>query len=229
MARWGMTIDLDRCTGCQACTQACVQENNLPFGNLEQSKMRRSISWMQVLPMPSEESEEADGAASLVPILCQHCDEPPCTAVCPVSATYKNDEGIVAQIYPRCIGCRYCANACPYTVKYFNWLAPEWPEEMKSMHNPDVSVRPVGVIEKCTFCHHRLIVAREKAKDEDREMDASEYVPACVQSCPADAITFGDLDHEHSDVKKKASDPRSFQLMGDLGTRPKVFYLRRVD
>lgn len=229
MSRWGMVIDLDRCTGCQACVQACVQENNLPFGNLEQSKLRRSISWMQVIPMPTEEGEEAVASAGLFPVLCQHCDEPPCTAVCPVSATYKNDEGIVAQIYERCIGCRYCANACPYTVKYFNWYEPEWPEEMKKMHNPDVSVRVVGVIEKCTFCHHRLILARENARAEGRELREGDYFPACGQSCPADAITFGDLDHENSDVKKKSTDSRAYQLMGNLGTRPKVYFLRRVD
>jgi len=229
MARWGMGIDLDRCTGCQACTLACVQENNIPFGDAEQSEMRRSISWMQILSAPAEEEEGGKDENVLTPILCQHCDEPPCTAVCPVSATYKSDEGIVAQIYPRCIGCRYCANACPYTVKYFNWFAPEWPEEMKPMHNPDVSVRPVGVIEKCTFCHHRLIIAREKAKDENREFESKDYIPACAQSCPASAITFGDLDHDHSEVSVLAEDPRRFELMGDLGTRPKVSYLRRGD
>lgn len=229
MARWGMTIDMDRCTGCQACTQACIQENNIPFGDPEQSKKRRSISWMQIVPMPQEEGDHDKKPSTLTPVLCQHCDDPPCTVVCPVSATYKNDEGIVAQIYPRCIGCRYCANACPYTVKYFNWLAPKWPERMKQMHNPDVSVRPVGVIEKCTFCHHRLILAREKARAENRKMNSTDYVPACVQSCPADAITFGDLDHENSEVRRQAADSRAYQLMGDLGTRPKIFYLRRVE
>lgn len=229
MARWGMVIDLDRCTGCQGCVQACNQENNIPFGNSEQSKMRRSISWIQIVPVPVHEEAEHDSSADLIPVLCQHCDDPPCTAVCPVSATYKNNEGIVAQIYPRCIGCRYCANACPYTVKYFNWYAPEWPDRLRQGHNPDVSVRPVGVIEKCTFCHHRLIIAREKAKAEGRQLDYGDYQPACAQTCPADAITFGDLDHEHSEVKRKSSDPRAYELMGDLGTKPKIRYLRRVD
>ena len=229
MPRWGMVIDLDRCTGCQACTQACIQENNQPFGDIEQSRLRRSISWMQIIPMASQGLEEEDVLTSLSPVFCQHCDEPPCTAVCPVAATYKNGEGIVAQIYPRCIGCRYCANACPYTVKYFNWLRPEWPPEMKDMHNPDVSIRPVGVIEKCTFCHHRLIVARDTARAEGRDLREGDYIPACAQSCPADAITFGDLDYENSEVKKMSTDPRAFQLMAEMGTKPKVFYLRRVD
>ncbi len=228
MSRWGMAIDLDRCTGCQACTQACIQENNIPFGNFEQAQLRRSISWMQIIRMPNEEhDEDGKGSSSFTPITCQHCDEPPCTAVCPVSATYKNDEGIVAQIYPRCIGCRYCANACPYTVKYFNWFAGKWPERMKKMHNPDVSVRPVGVIEKCTFCHHRLIIAREKAKDEGRDFRESDYIPACVQTCPADAFTFGDLDNENSEISQKSGEARAYQLMGDLGTKPKFYYLRK--
>jgi len=226
MPRWGMVIDLDRCIGCQACTHACVQENNIPFGNLEQSKLRRSISWMQVMPM----GEERDSTEqTMTPLLCQHCDSPPCTRVCPVSATYKNDEGIVAQIYPRCIGCRYCANACPYTVKYFNWFAPEWPERMKQAHDPDVSVRPVGVIEKCTFCHHRLIIARENARAEGRKLEEGDFLPACAESCPTKAITFGDLDNPSSDVSRAASDSRAYQLMGDLGTRPKVRYLRAIE
>jgi len=224
-----MAIDLDRCTGCQACTQACIQENNIPFGDPEQSRLRRSISWMQILPMASAGEEGGTESTKAVPVLCQHCDEPPCTEVCPVSATYKNKEGIVAQIYPRCIGCRYCANACPYTVKYFNWLAPKWPEKMADMHNPDVSVRPVGVIEKCTFCHHRLILAREKARAEGRRLEERDYVPACAQTCPADAITFGDLDNPNSEVYKLSTDVRAKRLMSELGTEPKVFYLQRTD
>lgn len=226
MPRWGMVIDLDCCIGCQACTQACAQENNIPFGNLEQAKLRRSISWMQVMPLHEEGSTTQ---LALTPLLCQHCDEPPCTRVCPVSATYKNNEGIVAQVYPRCIGCRYCANACPYTIKYFNWLPPEWPTRMKDMHNPDVSVRPVGVIEKCTFCHHRLIIAREQVKADGREFEESDYVPACVQTCPTGAIVFGDLDNPKSRVSELTNNSRAFQLMGELGTKPKVSYLKAIE
>jgi molybdopterin-containing oxidoreductase family iron-sulfur binding subunit len=161
--------------------------------------------------------------------MCQHCDRPPCTDVCPTSATYLNPEGIVAQIYPRCIGCRYCTNACPYAVKAFTWTTPRWPDAMEPMRNPDVSVRPKGVVEKCTFCHHRLIEARERARAEAREMYPEDYVPACVQTCPAEAMTFGDLDDPHGPVASLAESPRAFRWMEELGTRPKVVYLREGD
>ena len=160
MARWGLVIDLDRCTGCQACVVACKHENNVPFSTPEQARAGRLMSWIQLVPGEIAGQREA----APMPMMCQHCDRPPCTDVCPTSATYLNPEGIVAQVYPRCIGCRYCANACPYAAKVFNWTAPEWPESMAAMKNPDVSVRPRGVIEKCTFCHHRLQQARERAR-----------------------------------------------------------------
>ncbi len=150
----------------------------------------------------------------------------PCTDVCPTGATYLNPEGIVAQVYPRCIGCRYCANACPYAAKVFNWTAPEWPDSMLAMRNPDVSVRSNGVIEKCTFCHHKLMNAKERARAEGRELSADDYVPACVQTCPPEAMVFGDLDDPHSAVAALAASPRAFRWMEDLGTKPKVVYLR---
>lgn len=223
MPRWGMVIDLDRCSGCQACVIACKQENNVPFILPDQAAKRRTIAWINIIQLTEEHKEEK---IRFLPILCQHCDRPPCTPVCPVGATYKNQEGLVAQVYPRCIGCRYCANACPYTIKFFNWYAPHWPEEMKKSLNPDVSVRPKGVVEKCTFCHHRLMKAKEKAKTEKRELSPEDYVPACAQACPTDAIVFGDLDDPYSEVAQLSKEPRAFTLMEDLGTRPKVIYLR---
>ena len=132
----------------------------------------------------------------------------------------------MAQIYPRCIGCRYCTNACPYAAKVFNWTAPEWPDAMESMHNPDVSVRPKGVVEKCTFCHHRLMAARERARAAGRDLAPEDYVPACVETCPSEAMVFGDLDDPHSEVAAMADSPRAFRWMEELGTRPKVIYLR---
>ena len=141
MARWGLVIDLDRCTACQACVVACKHENNLAFSTPEVAAVGRLMTWVQLVPV-----ETRSGAATL-PMMCQQCDRPPCADVCPTSATYRNPEGIVAQIYPRCIGCRYCTNACPYAAKVFNWTAPEWPEPMLAMHNPDVSLRPKGVVE----------------------------------------------------------------------------------
>jgi molybdopterin-containing oxidoreductase family iron-sulfur binding subunit len=134
-------------------------------------------------------------------------------------------DGLVGQIYPRCIGCRYCANACPYTVKFFNWRAPRYPESTVPGLNPDVSVRPAGVVEKCTFCHHRLQKAREQARAEDRVLREGDYVPACAESCPTGAIVFGDLDTPTHEVARLSKSPRSFRLLEGLGTEPKVYYL----
>ncbi len=220
MPRWGLVIDLDRCTACQACVVACKHENNVPFSTPEIAAQGRLMTWLQLVP-----AETPNGATAL-PLMCQHCDRPPCTDVCPTSATYLNPEGIVAQVYPRCIGCRYCNNACPYAVKVFNWTAPEWPAAMTAMMNPDVSLRPVGVVEKCTFCHHRLIAARERARAAGRELARDDYVPACVQTCPSDAMVFGDLDDPHGEAAALAASSRASRYMEELGTRPKVIYLR---
>lgn len=223
MARWGMVIDLDRCTGCQACVVACIVENNIPMQGPEAEAAGRTIQWLHILPV--FEDDEPHSKARLMPMPCQHCDEPPCVKVCPVNATYKNEEGIVAQIYPRCIGCRYCVNACPYTCKFFNWEEPAWPVEMIEATNPDVSRRTIGVTEKCSFCHHRLVKAREQADFENRSLVDGDYLPACVQSCPAEAMTFGDLDADDSNAARHADSARAFTLLEELGLKPKVIYL----
>lgn len=224
MARWGMVIDLDRCTGCQACVIACKAENNIPFVGEEQAHAGRKISWMEIITEVHQEGETT--RMRFVPRPCLHCDNAPCVKVCPVHATYINPEGLVAQVYHRCIGCRFCMAACPYTAKYFNWYKYDVPDEMKNQHNPDVSVRDKGVVEKCTFCHHRLLKARDKARFEDREMTAADYVPACEESCPAGAIVFGDLDDADSQVARLARSSRASRLLEELGTEPKVYYLK---
>lgn len=223
MPRWGMVIDLDKCTGCQACVVACKAENNIPFSSPKEAERRRIISWMTVLTIT--EGEFPHLRSRFIPRPCMHCDNPPCVKVCPVGATYKNREGLVAQIYTQCIGCRYCTNNCPYTLKYFNWYPPEWPKEMENYLNPDVSIRSKGVVEKCTFCHHRLQKAKEKARAENRELQEGDYVPACVQTCPPEAIYFGDLDNPKSAVAQLSRNPRAFRLLEELGTEPKVYYL----
>ena len=223
MTRWGMVIDLDRCTGCGACEVACKSENNIATVTPDQADMGRAFAWMRVMTEVS--GEFPNTSMHFMPRPCMMCDNPPCVQVCPVGATYINAEGIVGQIYPRCIGCRYCANACPYTVKYFNWFVPKWPASERAHLNPDVSVRPKGVIEKCTFCHHRLQKAREKARVENRELREDDYQPACAEVCPTGAIVFGDLDNPRHRVQSLKSDARAMRVMENLGTEPKVYYL----
>jgi Fe-S-cluster-containing dehydrogenase component len=224
MHRWGMVIDLAKCTGCQACVVACQAENNVPPSNPEQAELGRSIHWMEILTFT--EHEYPNVKVRFMPRPCMHCDNPPCTKVCPVKATYySKEEGIVGQTDLRCIGCRYCTTACPYTLKSFNWYKPHWPAEMKNYLNPDVDVRPRGVVEKCTFCGHRLIKVRENAKLEGKEFNPDEYIPACVQACPSRVLYFGDLADPNSQVSQLSKSMRAFRLMEELGTKPKVIYL----
>lgn len=227
MPRWGMVIDLNKCTGCGECVAACKVENNVAIVGADESKKGRAMLWMDMLTV--YEGEYPSAKIHYIPRPCFHCDNPPCTKVCPVRATYLNSEGIVTQVFPQCIGCRYCMAACPYTVKSFNWYSPDWPEEMAAALNPDVSVRPAGVVEKCTFCVHRLQKAKEDAAAEDREMRENDYVPACVESCPTQAMTFGDLDNSSSEVAKLNKSPRAYRFLEDLGTEPKVYYLSEIE
>lgn len=227
MSRWGMAIDLDRCTGCGACMAACHQENNLCAVGEQESLRDRGFHWLRVVREVS--GSGAETRVRFLPQPCVQCDDPPCVRVCPVHATYLGDEGIVAQIYSRCIGCRYCMAACPYNAKVFNWLEPEWPGGLENGANPDVSRRPKGVVEKCTFCHHRVVKAREEARAADRQMRDGDVTPACAESCPARAIEFGDLDDPTSRVSELTRSSRAFRLHDDLGTKPKVYYLAERD
>jgi molybdopterin-containing oxidoreductase family iron-sulfur binding subunit len=220
--RWGLVIDLDRCARCGGCVVACQQENNVAPAGSDAAARMRPIHWMDFLPA-------APGSSSATPIPCMHCEDPPCVKVCPVGATYKTEEGITAQIWERCIGCRYCMVACPYARRYFNWSEPRWPGDVSSL-NPDVAPRPRGVVEKCTLCHHRIRAALERARvDEEPLTDETlRRLPACAQSCPTLAITFGDLADPESEVARLAASPRAVRLLPEAGTRPKVIYLRET-
>lgn len=222
MARYGMVIDLDKCAACQACTVSCRAENNVPFAGKEQAQQGRAIFWNEVLRVRGANEE-----MEYIPRPCMHCDDPPCVSVCPVGATFKTDEGVVLIEYDDCIGCRYCITACPYGARSFNWLKPGVPETLQQQFNPNVSVRPVGVTEKCTFCYQRIREVTAKAKAEGRPIRDGEIEPACVQTCPAGARYFGDLDDPNSEVSKLSRSPRATRLMEHLGTEPKVYYLSR--
>ncbi|MCE9583421.1 MAG: 4Fe-4S dicluster domain-containing protein [Planctomycetes bacterium] len=226
--KWGMAIDLDRCTACQACVVACRVENNVPVAGPSEIPADRGIFWMDMLAI--QEGEHPEVRTQYIPTPCNHCDNAPCVKVCPVGATFQNEEGIVAQIWGRCIGCRYCTTACPYSRRYFNWTTPTFAESMKAQLNPDVATRPRGVVEKCTLCHQRIRGVKDKARNEGREIEDADVVhlTACSQACPAEAITFGDMADNDSTVSELARSPRAFRLLEELGTHPKVVYLREA-
>jgi molybdopterin-containing oxidoreductase family iron-sulfur binding subunit len=224
--RWGMAIDLDKCTACGSCTVACREENNVPVLGPGDGNDGARPEWMSLL---WRDSEGPNGLPEILPFPCQHCDDAPCTKVCPVGATFRDSEGIVAQIYDRCIGCRYCMVACPYSRRSFNWREPEWDGNLVQLLNPDVATRPKGVVEKCTFCHHRVQKVKEQAALDGRAPNDDEvrHLTACAAACPSHAITFGDLTDPNSDVSRQHRDPRGFRLLEHLGTKPAVVYLKR--
>jgi len=160
--------------------------------------------------------------------ICQHCDNAPCESVCPVYAPHHNKEGLNNQIYNRCIGTRFCAQNCPYKVRRFNWLDWQWPEPLNLQLNPDVTVRSKGVMEKCSFCIQRIKTAHDLAKNEGRMIRDGEVTPACVQTCPTEALVFGSLMDENSRVSRLVRNPRAYQVMGYLNTKPAVIYLKKV-
>ena len=244
--RWGMSIDLDRCTGCNACVAACYVENNIPVVGEENVLKNRIMSWIRIeryigdgdreggrerhLRPDREKLGETD--VRFTPMLCQQCGAAPCESVCPVLATYHADEGLNGMIYNRCVGTRYCSNNCPYKVRRFNYrdyAREEWPGNLTLMLNPDCTVRQQGVMEKCTFCIQRIQLARQPAKDEGRILRDGEFTTACAQSCPTGAITFGNLREAGSEVRKRSQDPvRGYHALHALNTRPGITYLRKV-
>jgi molybdopterin-containing oxidoreductase family iron-sulfur binding subunit len=222
--RWGMVVDLDRCTGCQACVIACSAENNVPVVGEKEAAYGRWMHWMRIERY--WEGEYPNVKARFMPIFCQQCGEAPCEPVCPVFATYHNEEGLNAQIYNRCIGTRYCGSACPYKVRTFNWFDPEFPEPLAEQLNPDVTVRTRGIMEKCTFCIQRIRRAEEDAHSAGRKVADGEIQPACMQSCPPGALFFGDLNDPESRVSQLSRSHRSFRLLEQLGANPAVIYLK---
>lgn len=224
--RWGMAIDLDACIGCGACVVACYAENNLPVVGKEECAAGREMAWLRIERY--FEDDPSSPGVRFVPMMCQQCDNAPCEPVCPAYATYHTSEGLNAQIYNRCVGTRYCANNCPYKARRFNWFANKWAEPLNFQLNPDVSVREMGVMEKCTFCFERIREAKDRAKDEDRRVRDGEIVPACAQTCPTNAIVFGNLEDPHSEVARLSRDPRNYRILEEVNTKPAVIYLRKV-
>ena len=224
---WTMTIDLDRCTGCEACVTACQAENNIPIVGEEGLARGREMQWMRIERY--WEGEFPDVKLRFIPMLCQHCDAAPCETVCPVSATYHNQDGLNAQVYNRCIGTRSCAVYCPYEVRYFNYNDHQWDAPLDEQLNPDVSVREKGVMEKCTFCIQRIRQAKDTAKDEGRRVGDGDVQPACVQTCPAEALVFGDRNDPQSQVSQSMNDPRAYHVLEEVNTSPSVVYLGKVE
>jgi len=229
--QWGMTVDLNTCTGCNACVVACTSENNVQVVGKDEVSKGRHMYWIRNdRYYVSEEEGDDDPEMLTQPVMCQHCENAPCESVCPVAATVHSPDGTNQMVYNRCIGTRYCQNNCPYKVRRFNFY--DWtktlPTEVQMAQNPDVTVRTRGVMEKCTWCIHRVRKHQQQADNEDRDLRPNEVETACQEACPTDAITFGDLNNPESDVVKEKENPRRYELLSYLNTKPRLSYLGRV-
>jgi molybdopterin-containing oxidoreductase family iron-sulfur binding subunit len=225
--QWAMRVDLNACTGCSACVVACQVENNIPVVGRDESARGHALHWLRI---DRYYAEGPQGLESLnLPMFCQQCGAAPCENVCPVDATSHNAEGLNVQTYNRCVGTRFCANNCPYEVRRFNWFEPKVLKGRERLAlNPDVSVRSRGVMEKCSFCIQRIQRAEATARREGRALKDSEVRTACQQSCPTQAIRFGDRDDPTQSLRAVESDPRAYGVLEDLGVRPAVTYLVQV-
>ena len=227
--RWGMAIDLTSCTGCSACVISCQAENNVPVVGRDQVRASRHMQWIRIDRYYSGNPENPD--VVFQPMLCQHCENAPCETVCPVLATVHDDEGTNVQVYNRCVGTRYCQNNCPYKVRRFNFF-DHWKSYESTMNlawNPDVTVRTRGIMEKCTFCMQRITEGKDHAKDDGMKVRDGMIKTACQQTCPTDAIVFGDINDPKTRVSKLARKSRS-QFLGsrsNFNTKPSVSLLCR--